>query len=41
MWHTDCYTKCKDDNFPALEKKDIDNLIMGVNDLELDGPNRF
>ena len=41
VWHAVCYTKHNDNNFPKMGRDDIDDLLMGLNDLELDNPYRF
>ena len=39
--HAACYTKHWDDIFPIMQKDNLDDLPMRVNELEPDNPHRF
>ena len=41
FWNAACYTKHNDNNFPKMGRDDLDDSLMGVNDLESDDPHRF
>ena len=41
VWYAACYTKCNDNNFTVLGRDNLDDSLMGLNDLEADNPYIF
>jgi hypothetical protein len=40
-WHAACYRQKREDNFPVLQAKDLDDSILEGTDLTDDDPDRF
>ena len=41
MWHAKCYRQDPKDPFPVLHASDLDNTVLGSEQLEVDDPARF
>jgi hypothetical protein len=41
MWHAECYGQDPEDRFPVLHASDLDDAVLGSDQLETDDPNRF
>jgi hypothetical protein len=41
MWHAKCYVQDPKDKFPVLQASDLDDAVLGSEQLETDDPDRF